>query len=58
MTFPSPRDARSAVAFRDDRGATTVEYAVIAALIAAVIAVTVQAIGIKLIGMFDLPAPF
>lgn len=36
----------------DDRGATAVEYALLVALIATVIAVAVGAVGVKLVSIF------
>ena len=41
---------------RDDRGATAVEYALMAALIAVVIAVAVGAFGAALNSLFVIPA--
>ena len=40
---------------RDDRGATAVEYALMAALIAVVIAVAVGAFGAAVIALFVIP---
>lgn len=45
----SPPHAR----FTDDRGATAVEYAIMASLIAAVIVITVAALGVNVTDLFD-----
>lgn len=38
---------------RSDRGATAVEYAIIASLIAAVIVVVVGLVGVEVLGLFN-----
>ena len=49
------RDKRSAVLelIDDEQGATAVEYAILASLIAAVIAGTVQLLGVRTQGLFQ-----
>ena len=41
------------IKFQDERGATAVEYAIMAALIAAVIVTTVSTVGTKTNGLFE-----
>jgi Flp pilus assembly pilin Flp len=45
-------------ALRPDVGATSVEYAIMASLIAAVIVVVVGVLGIQVYGLFDRLPPF
>lgn len=44
---------RTAAVLRSDRGATAVEYALIASLIAVVVIVAVVLLGTNLLGLFD-----
>lgn len=51
-TFTALQNTLAAVPCRDDRGGTAVEYGLLAALIAAVIAGAVAAVGTRVVTMF------
>ncbi len=59
LKSPKPPIVTTLLRFvRDDRGATAIEYAMIASLISVIIVSAVSEIGTKLVGFFNALIPF